>query len=130
MKRFNLLSVAVIALLMVTAVSCTTVGSASDEGYANDRPGRRVYMNNSVYGQETFLVRDPHTGRLYQVVPYGQDPFSPYNSWNYGNGTGYYGNRGYGYGYPRGGYSRPGNTTTRPESKQKINEAKRRLRGE
>jgi hypothetical protein len=129
MKRFNLLSVAVIALLMVTAVSCTTVGSASDEGYANETSRRRVYMNNSAYGQDVYLVRDPHTGRLYQVVPYGQDPFSSYNSWNYNYGNGY-GNRGYGYGYPSRGYSRPGNTTSQPENKEKINEAKRRLRGE
>lgn len=128
MKRFNLLSVAVIALLMVTAVSCTTVGSASDEGYGNEPARRRVYMNNSSYGQEVYLVRDPHTGRLYQVVPYGQDPFYN-NSWNYNYGNGY-GNRGYGYGNPRGGYSRPGNTTARPENKEKINEAKRRLKGE
>jgi hypothetical protein len=128
MKRFNLLSVAVIALLMVTAVSCTTVGSASDEGYSNAPSGRRVYIDNSAYGQEVYLVRDPRTGRLYQVMPYGQDPFYN-NSWNYGYGNRYYGN-GYGYGSPSRGYSRPGNTNSQPENKDKINEAKRRLKGE
>ncbi|HEY0066123.1 MAG TPA: hypothetical protein VGB46_02130 [Flavisolibacter sp.] len=87
-------------------------------------------MNNSAYGQEVYLVRDPHTGRLYQVVPYGQDPFSPYNSWNYSYGNGYGNRGGYGYGYPSRGNSRPGNTTAQPENKDKINEAKRRLKGE
>jgi hypothetical protein len=129
MKRFNFLSMAVIAFLMVTAVSCTTVGSASDEGYANEGR-RRVYVDPS-YGQEVYLVKDPYTGRYYQVIsPNGMyaDPFSPFNSWNYG-----YGNRGgYGYGYPsRGNSNRPRATApARTENYDKINEAKRRIRSD
>ncbi|WP_132055042.1 hypothetical protein [Pseudocnuella soli] len=101
MKRFNFLSVAVIAVLMVFAVGCTTLQEGAG-GYYEDAPSGRAYRQ-APYGNNGVIVveRDPFTGRYYQVSPYGNYG-SPYDN--------------YGYGYPanprvynRGGYYR-GNT--------------------
>lgn len=71
MKRFNFLLVVVV--LLVTAVSCTTMTRTQD-GYYDQQAG--------VYGP-TVLQRDPWSGRFYGANPYGS----------------YYGNRYYGGGY-------------------------------
>lgn len=101
MKRFNFLSVAVIAVLMVFAVGCTTLQEGAG-GYYEDAPPSRTYRQ-APYGTNQVIVveRDPYTGRYYQVSPYGHYG-SPYDN--------------FGYGYPasprghnRGGYYR-GNT--------------------
>lgn len=81
MKNPTFLSMALIAVLMVLAVSCTPLQQS--QGDYDERPtsSRRVYMNEPYYGGTTYLVRDPYTGMYYEVRPYG---YSPY-------GTGYYG---------------------------------------
>ena len=101
MKRFKFLQVALIAVLVVAAVSCGTPRSVSGE-YYDDYPGGNVYYANPYGAPPVILERDPFTGRYYQVAPYGAYAYP---------GTPYYGtNRGYRYrnnsrnGY-RGGYN-------------------------
>jgi hypothetical protein len=102
MKRFNFLSVAVIAVLMVFAVGCTTLQESAG-GYYEDAPRSRAYRQAPFGSNQVIVVeRDPFTGQYYQVSPYG-----------------HYGSRydNFGYGYPAsprvynrgGGYYR-GNT--------------------
>lgn len=83
MKRFNFLSMAVIAVLMVVAVSCTTVQTASEGDYEREDIGRtrRVVLVDPNYGFNTMLVRDASTGRYYEIETnrYG-GYYSPYNN--------------------------------------------------
>ena len=116
MKRFNFLSMAVIALLMVVAVSCSTVQTASEGDYDREvNTTRRVVLVDPNYGFNTMLVRDAYTGRYYEIEtnrgyfdryssPFGYryDPF--FNN-------GYYGNR---------VYSRPRNNSNGPTPEQKA----------
>lgn len=134
MKRFNFLPVAIALLLMVTAVSCTTMAGSQDDYYGgpNRSYGNRVYVEDPYRGT-VVLERDPRTGRYYEVDPY-------YNNGYYG---GYYGNTRYGsrvYGYPNttrspnygrtnnGGYRNNGTGST--QNTQKPTEDDRKTREE
>jgi hypothetical protein len=98
MKRFSFLQVAIALVLMVTAVSCTTMQGAEDEYYSTQSrrvAADRVYVNDPYRGT-VVLERDPYTGRYYEVSsPYGMYD-SRYDSRydrRYGSRTnsGYYG---------------------------------------
>lgn len=94
MKNLTFLSMALIAVLMVLAVSCTPLQGAQGDYEERPSTSRRVYMEDPYYGGTTYLVRDPYTGMYYEVRPYG---YSPYGSY-YGSGRGYdpyYNNRYY-----------------------------------
>lgn len=89
MKSSNFLSMALIVVLMVVAVGCTTMQGAMDE--YEERPGsRRVILNDPYYSNTTYLVRDPYTGMYYEVRPYGYSPYSTYPGYY---DSRYYGNR-------------------------------------
>ena len=91
MKYPNFLSVALIAVLMVVAVGCTTMQGAQGEYEERPTAGRRVIIDDPYYGSTTYLVRDPYTGMLYEVRPYGYSPYSSY----YGSNSRYYNDRYY-----------------------------------
>jgi hypothetical protein len=131
MKRFNFLSVAIAVVLMITAVSCTTMAGSQDEYYRGRDTrayGDRVYVEDPYRGT-VVLERDPRTGRYYEVSPY-------YN--------GYYGSRSYGsrvydpyYGSPyygrrnSGGYSRNNNNSSNNnQNNQRPTENDRKTRDE
>ena len=98
MKNYRFLQMAVIAILLVTAVGCTAIREGS--GYYEDEPTScgTYFGGPRNYGGRNVIVveRDPYTGRYYQV--------SPYDTY----GGGYYSNpypnyyRGYDRGYSRG----------------------------
>ena len=105
MKRFKFLQVALIAVLVVAAVSCGIPRSVSDE-YYDDYPSGNVYYGNPYGAPPVILQRDPFTGQYYQVTPYGAYayPSTPYYGYNRGyryRNNNHYGNRG---GY-NGGYN-------------------------
>lgn len=82
MKRFSFLSVVIAAVLLVTAVSCTTMAGA-DDGYYERRPtSDRVYVDDPYRGV-VVLERDPYSGRYYEVDSYGSYYGSRYYN-NYG----------------------------------------------
>jgi hypothetical protein len=93
MKYFKLLPMAVIVVLMVVMVGCTTIRDASGE-YGDVPSRRRVYYENPYYGNTIILERDPYTGQLYQISPYGYSPLNTYgyNYYPYNN-NGVYHNR-------------------------------------
>ena len=72
MKRFNLLSAVIAVVLMVTAVSCTTMRETEDDYYYDRAPraSNRVYVDDPYRGT-VVLERDPYTGRYYEVGSYG-----------------------------------------------------------
>lgn len=105
MKRFNFSLVAIALVLIVTAVSCTTMAGSQDDYYGQESRvyGNRVYVDDPYRGT-VVLQRDPRTGRYYEISSY--DPY--YNNGYYGNRStrGY---RTYGTAYPssrrnNGGY--------------------------
>lgn len=102
MKYFKLLPMAVIVVLMLVMVGCTTIRDASDEYGDAPQRGRRVYYENPYYGNTIILERDPYTGQLYQLSPYGNSPFGS-NGYNH-----------YPYGYNRGSYDRGSGYRSRP----------------
>lgn len=130
MKRFNFLSVAIAVVLMITAVSCTTMAGSQDDYYNGQEArtyGNRIYVDDPYRGT-VVLERDPRTGRYYEVSPY-------YN--------GYYGNRVYSsraydpyYGSPyygrrsTGGYSRNNSSSNNNQNNQKPTEDDRKTRDE
>jgi hypothetical protein len=70
MKQSNFLSMALIVVLMVFAVSCTPL-QESVGGY-EEAPGRRVYRQMPYGGNQVIVLeRDPFTGQYFQVSPYG-----------------------------------------------------------
>ena len=78
MKRFSFLQVAIALILMVTAVSCTTMQGTEDEYYSTQSrrvAADRVYVNDPYRGT-VVLERDPYTGRYYEV----SSPYSTYNN--------------------------------------------------
>jgi hypothetical protein len=91
MKQFRFVHILTMLSLVVVLASCGLAQPGYGEDYS-DRPvrNRQVYMD-PYYGNST-IVRDPYTGRYYEVMPvdpYGYGGFSaPYGS--YGN-SGYYG---------------------------------------
>lgn len=89
MKRFNFLPVVIALVLLVTAVSCTTMAGTED-GYGRQVYGNRVYVEDPNRGT-VVLERDPWTGRYYEVGPYST--YGTYGSPYYGSRV--YGSRGY-----------------------------------
>jgi hypothetical protein len=81
MKNLTFLSMALIAVLMVLAVSCTPLQQTQGDYEQRPSTSRRVYLDDAYSGGTTYLVRDPYTGMYYEVRPYG---YSPYGS-NYGS---------------------------------------------
>src|SRR5829696_1261062 len=76
MKRFNLLSAVIAVVLMVTAVSCTTMRGTEDDYYYDRTQYDRVQPSNRIYVDDPYrgtivLERDPYTGRYYEVGSYG-----------------------------------------------------------
>lgn len=122
MKQFSFLSMAVIGLLMVGAVSCTTMQPSSRDYERPVTSTRRYVAVDPNYGYETVLVRDAYTGRYYRVQasPYGHysDPF-------YDNR--YYNNRYYS--QPRHNGNNQQTAEQRAENGRKIQEAKRKILG-
>jgi hypothetical protein len=90
MKSRNLLSVVIAALLLVTAVSCTSTRDIyqEEEGYRTSRQTPdRILVDDPYYGT-IVMERDPYTGRYYQVGSYG----SSYGYDRYSRNSGYYRN--------------------------------------
>ena len=87
MKNINLLSMVVALVLMVTAVSCTTMREIDDEYYDRPQSANRIYVDDPYRGI-VVLERDPYSGRYYEVNTYNRYS-SPYGS-TYGR-TGRYG---------------------------------------
>jgi len=91
MKNFSLLSVVIAVVLMVTAVSCTTMRETSDDYYYDRTAGssNRIYVDDPYRGT-VVLERDPYSGRYYEIGTYGASPYgyrndrySSVNSRNY-----------------------------------------------
>ena len=133
MKRFNFVHVLSMLVLVVILASCGFTQPGYGEDYS-DRPVRsRQIYSDPYYGNATTIVRDPYTGRYYEVTPvgpYGYDTYSyPYGT--YGGNSRYYGrgnNRGYSNNSPR-----RTQTTTQPQQQQRgssetINKAKSIIR--
>jgi predicted small secreted protein len=91
MKRFNFLLVAIVLVLTITTVGCTTMAGTQDDYYSQDARvyGNRIYVDDPYRGT-IVLERDPRTRRYYEVSSY--DPY-------------YYGNRVYSRGYRNYGYN-------------------------
>lgn len=124
MKHFNFLSTVIVVLLMVTAVSCTTMRGTGDNGYYDTGvSSNRVYVDDPYRGT-VVLERDPYTGRYYEVNTYGS-VYSPYGYRNnrYGNNNRRY-NRNNGY-YNNNGYSN-NNTDQRQSQEQKREQDNKR----
>ena len=130
MKRFNFLSVVTAVLLLVTAVSCTTMTGTQDDYYDDDQArvyGNRIYVEDPYRGT-IVLERDPWSGRYYEVSPYGtyygNRNFSRYNTYSRNNG--YY-NRG------NNNYQRQPQEPTEEQKKQneeRRNEARKKVLGD
>jgi hypothetical protein len=129
MKRFNFLSVAIAVVLMITAVSCTTMAGSQDDYYSGQEArtyGNRIYVEDPYRGT-VVLERDPRTGRYYEA--------SPYYSGYYGNR--YYGSRAYdpyygssNYGRRSSGYYRNNNSSNNTQNNQRPTEDDRKTRDE
>jgi hypothetical protein len=101
MKSFNFLPVVIAMVLLVTAVSCTTMAGTED-GYGRQVYGDRVYVEDPYRGT-IVLERDPWSGRYYEVGSpntyrtypysnrvYGSRVYSGRENRNYGRNDGYY----------------------------------------
>ena len=132
MKQLRFSHILTILSLVVILASCGLSQPGYGEDYS-DRPvrNRQVYMD-PYYGNTT-IVRDPYTGRYYEVTPvgpYGYDTYSyPYGS-SYGNGRYYGRNNGRVYRNNTSGGSRsPQVQQQQPrESSPTINKAKSIIR--
>jgi hypothetical protein len=73
MKITGFLSMVVLSVLMVGAVSCTTMQPASNDDYATssrqEQPARIYVQDPYNFGRTIIMDRDPMTGRYYQVYP-------------------------------------------------------------
>lgn len=122
MKHFSFLQVVIAALLMVTAISCTTVREVyedDEEGYySGSRRGApgRIYVDDPYYGT-VVLERDPYSGRYYQVGPYGNS--IRYNTYDRYYRGGYGGNWNRGGGYYGGDYRTPSSRNNQPSAEQR-----------
>ena len=135
MKRFNFVHVLSMLVLVVILASCGFTQPGYGEDYP-DRPVRnRQIYSDPYYGNATTIVRDPYTGRYYEVTPvspYGYDTYSaPYGT--YGNSR-YYGrgnNRGYSNNSPRRSQTTTQTQEQPPqprENSETINKAKNIIR--
>lgn len=118
MKRFNFVHLLTMIVLIVILASC----GLTQPGYGDDyseRPvrGRQVY-SDPYYSNAPTIVRDPYTGRYYEVIP-----VSPYGFDPYGARFNTYGDyRNYGRGNTRGGYNnvpRRNQSSAQPQQPQK-----------
>jgi hypothetical protein len=132
MKKFNLFHILTMFVLVVVLASC----GFTQPGYGDEQYPDRTVRSRSIYADPyygtTQIVRDPYTGRYYEVTPvspYGYDTYSsPYGT--YGNSR-YYGrtnSRRYSNNnYPR--RTQPSQTQQQPrENSQTINKAKSIIR--
>jgi hypothetical protein len=141
MKHNSLLQVVVLALLLVSVVSCGVPMGATG-GYYEEAPVRRNgYYGAQVYGSPNTIIveRDPYTGQYYQVspLPYGGvygAPVYPYGGRrSYNNARPNYRNNsvrnnGYYRTYPQP--QRPQQTPAqRQQAEQKRQEAKETIFG-
>jgi hypothetical protein len=122
MKSNKFLSFAFIAVLVVTAVGCTAL-RGDNEYLENGNNNRRVYVDDPyMYNNTPMWVRDPYTGRYYQVMPYG---YSPYGNSRYGNR--YYDQR---FDNRRPVYrSNTKQTEARQQERQRVDESRKRILG-
>lgn len=112
MKNNTFLSMALVAVLMVALVGCTTMQGAQDEYYETSRvqsAPSRVYVDDPYnYGRTIVMERDPYTGRYYEVGSTGiyNNSISTYDP-RYNNtrinSNRRYDNRRYNSGYPSRG---------------------------
>ena len=108
MKRFSFIQLLVILFAAVTLVSCGMSQPLYEDEYDRPMSRRQVYADPYFYGNAPMLVRDPYSGRYYEVVPVGPGAYgSPYG---YGAGYGYGRANG---NYGRGGYYNGGSNTGR-----------------
>jgi hypothetical protein len=115
MKRFNLIPAVIAIVLMITAVSCTTMTGTQDEYYERSR-ANRVYVDDPYRGT-VVLERDPYTGRYYEVNSGYDNRVYRSNSGYYGRNNRYRSNNGY---YPRASTPRVyQNNTQKPTEEQK-----------
>ena len=122
MKRFNFVHVLSMLVLVVILASCGfTQPGYGDEGYS-DRPVRSRQVYSDPYYGNTTIVRDPYTGRYYEVTPvgpYGYDTYSaPYGT--YGGNTRYYG-RGNSRGYSNNNTPRRSQSSTQTQQQPRAN---------
>ena len=138
MKRFNLLSAVIAVVLMVTAVSCTTMRGTEDDYYYDRTQYDRVQPSNRIYVDDPYrgtivLERDPYTGRYYEVGSYGgnygyrNDRYSNVYRNNTRYNKTYNGNR-------NGTYNRNNNTSSQSQTEdqnrnQKREEARNKVLG-
>ena len=124
MKRFNLFSVAIALVLMVTAVSCTTMRETEDDYYYDrTQTANRIYVDDPYRGT-IVLERDPYSGRYYEVSPYSRYS-SPYGTSRRNNP--YYGRRNNTY-YGRNNNNYRNNNTNVYQTPQKPTEGQIRER--
>ena len=91
MKKFNFVHVLTMLVLVVVLASC----GFTQPGYGDEQYPDRTVRSRSIYSDPyygtTQVVRDPYTGRYYEVTPvspYGYDTYSsPYGT--YGNSRSY-----------------------------------------
>jgi hypothetical protein len=130
MKKFNFVHILTMLVLVVVLASCGfTQPGYGDEQYPDRTVRSRSIYTDPYYGT-TQVVRDPYTGRYYEVTPvspygYGYDSYGTYgNSRYYGRSSG----RRYSNNYPRRSQS------TQPQQQQSrgnsetINKAKSIIR--
>ncbi len=125
MKRFSLVQVALLTVLMVVAVSCTTYRDASGDYYEDE--SRYMYQRTPYVGGASVIIveRDPLTGRYYQVSPYGYYSGSPYY-YNDSRSNRYYNNRG----YTNRTYQQPVTEQQRQQTRENMEAAKERVLGQ
>lgn len=132
MGKINFLQVAAMLVLVVTLASCgLTQPGYGDEGYS-DRPVRsRSIYSDPYYSNAPTIVRDPYTGRYYEVTPvspygYSYDPYYSNNSRYPRRSTSR--SSGYSTNYPRRTQSSE-QTQTQNRGSETINKAKDIIRG-
>jgi hypothetical protein len=74
MKITSFLPMVVLSVLMVGAVSCSTMQPVSDDDYATtssrqEAPSRIYVQDPYNFGRTIIMDRDPVSGRYYQVYP-------------------------------------------------------------
>ena len=132
MKKINFVHILTMLVLVVVLASCGLTQPGYGDDYSDRTVRSRQVYADPYYSNAPSIVRDPYTGRYYEVTPvspYGYDTYSsPYGT--YGNSR-YYGRssgRRYSNNYPRRSQS------TQPQQQQSrgnsetINKAKSIIR--